>query len=145
MTISDQFEELIDKKQIQFNEVKLTDPWVRSIVKTFLEPANISWKLGDKTIGNACCIKIDDEFLQYVDILPDTEEFVWCTDDHHRGVHPDVASAYLMTKTVPGATARCWEEENGDRIMETTLNGATIRIVDREVNGDRVISYERIK
>lgn len=142
MTISDQFEELIEQQKIKFNKVSKAklDQWTRDTVIVFLEPANIGWELGDVKIGNACCLKIDDDYIQYIDSLPDTEQFLWSTDNHHTGIHPDVASAYLATKTIPGSTARCWtDDKTGDRFIEMTANGRTVQMIDRTVNGERTI------
>lgn len=113
MTPSNQFEQLIAEGKIEFHDATtdaLTD-WGYAIVGSFLTRHNIGWKLGNVKVGEAYCLKIDDPYLQYLDILEDTEQFMWCTDDHHDSVHPDDASAYLIHKSTPGVTVDCIRDE----------------------------------
>jgi len=144
MTIGDEFEQMIAHKLINFHPAKPNDldTFGRSIVTTFL--SGLHWELGDVKIGNSYCLKLSDEFLHYLDILPDTQQFMWCTINHHDSIHPDVASAYLLTQQLPGATATCTiDDQSGTRtILIRQPNGQGIRILDQEIEGVRIFSFE---
>jgi hypothetical protein len=83
MDVDDQFEKLIDEGKIQFHKAGLEDldVWGRALVSTFLR--DIPWELGDVKLGASYCLRIDDKLIGYLDVIPETEQFVWCTKDHH--------------------------------------------------------------
>lgn len=98
--ISDLFEALIAKGAMEFHKVELEDlpdAWSRNIVSSFLVSNNLEWSLGDVKLDGAVCVKVEDDFLQYIDIFP-SKLFSWATNNHHDGVHPDEALIYMLNK-----------------------------------------------
>lgn len=118
--ISDEYEQLIADNQIAFSEAKLDDlpKFAQMIVSQFLPKFN--WTLGNIKLGNSCCIKIGDAFLQYVDVFEDTKQFAWSTDNHKTGVHPDAALVYFLKKEFPDLDVRHTKNGQMSRI-ETPL------------------------
>jgi len=99
--ISNTFEELIEKGKIKFKKVKLIDlpnEWAKTVVHSLLEQSKLKWALGNKQIDGSICIKVEDEYLQYIDIYYPSQMFMWCTKEHHEGVHPDIALSYMLNK-----------------------------------------------
>jgi len=142
----EEFERLIKEGQINFHEADLDDldKWGQGLIDSFLP--NIAWQLGDVKVGQSYCLKIEDDLIGYLDILPETDQFVWCTKDHTDSFHPDVAAAYLCTRSIPGSTARCIvDDETGLRTIEIHLpDGRGILVRDIEKDGVRVIEYKSI-
>ena len=109
-------------------ELNDTDLWASKLVFTFLERHKIGWGVSRKrAAGNASVIKIDDERLRYMLILPQgcydkspCDQFYWMVgdnpnnDDH--SIHPDQASAYLMMKEFPGLEITDERQEDGSCI-----------------------------
>lgn len=91
--ISEEFERLIQLDQIRFEEAPLEslDGWVKFCVQCMLTPYGLTWKVGTSRVGGGVCLKVDDSFLQFLDVYPETQQFMWCTDGHRSGVHPDRA------------------------------------------------------
>ena len=107
--IGNQFEELVNDNMIVFKEASLSElpsDWARLLVNTFLERFNVKWWLGDVKVDGAICIKVDDPFLQYLDIHS-SDFFSWSTNDHHDGVHPDTAMVYLLNGEIGYWRASC--------------------------------------
>ena len=101
--IANQFEDLIIRGQIGFHpsNVGHLDMFSQLVIQTFLTDHQIGWTLGDRYIGKAICIKVEDSYLQFLDIYPEQMKFQWCTDNHTKGVFPDEAVRYLLKKTFP--------------------------------------------
>lgn len=99
-TAGNQFEELIAAGKIKFKPATPDDlePWGKSLVLAFLARPQIQFKLGDQKVGNSYCLKLQDKFLQYLDIHPDTKQFLWCIDNHHDSIKPDHAGIYLAER-----------------------------------------------
>ena len=120
------------------------------MVRLFLEDQDgdpkksIEWELGDVKIGKNYCLKIHDEMLGYLDVMTETEQFMWCTPDHHDPIHPASASAYLIARSQPGSKIRCMRDDiTGLRVMDFTLaNGERFRMSDVEKNGTRIFVME---
>lgn len=148
MGIGEQFEELIAGGKIKFApaDASALTPWGRVVVNLYLGKAGIGWQLGDTKVGRSYCLKVDDHYLQYLDILEETQEFLWCTDDHHNSIHPDAASAYLIMKTLPGV--RVTSRVDGDvRWMDAeveTPNGPIkFTVSDVQTMIGRIISIKQ--
>ena len=97
--IGDEFEALIATKGIKFRKAEVNDlpnEWAKKLVRSFLIKNKLMWKLGDVKLQGAVCIKVWDPFLQYLDIFP-SKLFMWCTKDHHEGVHPDDALLHMLS------------------------------------------------
>lgn len=133
-TLGDQFEALIAAGQMTFRPARLEelDDWGRALVTTFLPPeAGISWKLGTPRIGNAYCLRLNDRFLHYLDVYPDTEQFQWCGAGHHEGIHPDEALAYLMARAYPDLHIQVLRDEQTGRCrLRLESQGRVVRIED---------------
>lgn len=102
--IACKFEDLIQNSEIEFNEVPIEavqDVFVKLVITSFLVEHKLLWKFGNKKVGNAVCVKIEDKLLQFLDIYPDTQQFQWCTDNHRIGVQPDQALVHLMKMDYP--------------------------------------------
>lgn len=129
---------------MQFHKVPLNklEIWGQSLAATFLQ--DVEWKLGDTKIGESYCLQIEDDMIGYLDILPESGQFLWCTKDHHDSIHPDVASAYLIVKSMPGVKARCIIDDKTDmRIMEFEFpDGRKMRCTDSMEDGVRVFKFE---
>ena len=70
--------------------------YVRLLVRVMLNSHGIRFSVGDTTVGDFYCLKLDDPYLQYLDIGPSS--FMWCTEGHRDAVHPDEALVYLFKK-----------------------------------------------
>jgi len=113
-SLGDQFEQLIERNQLTFRPASLSelDDWGRALVGTFLRhESGITWQLGEPTLGAAYCLQLSDDYLQYLDIYPQTRRFMWCTDDHHDSVHPDETLAYLLVRSHPGMRVQVLRDE----------------------------------
>lgn len=90
------------------------DQWGSSIVRGFLDRANIPWKVSRQKVGPGYVIKIEDKYLKYLLIMPHKsyegqvcDQFYWMigtdpnNDDH--SIDPNAASAYLISIEIPGA------------------------------------------
>jgi hypothetical protein len=137
--IADKFDHLIEDGKIEFKPSKiknLPNEWARLIVAEMIESHGLGWKLGNVTIRGSICIKLDDEYLQYIDIFPN-EILMWCTDNHHKGVHPDEALAYLLNKDF-GERAVVKRDKNGSIITIGDFVIADSRTdKDREKMGEK--------
>lgn len=96
----DEFEQMIADGTMEFHAStpEALEPWGRLLARQFLGTHRIGWKLGSRKVGTAYVLKLDDPKLCYLDIYPDTEQFMWCGEGHHDSIHPDEALAYLMAK-----------------------------------------------
>lgn len=147
MSPSDQFEKLIAEGGIKFAPAPLSDltNWGKSLVIAFLDRAGITWELGDVRIGGAYCLKLNDPFLQYLDVLEDTGQFMWCIDDHHDSIHPDEASAYIMVKSFPDFQIRCERTDGVRRMIVTRPDGVEFTIDDLRDKNTLILAIQRTK
>ncbi len=114
----DAFEAMIAAGTITFRPATLADldQWGRQLVSVFLDRAQdeahtIRWQLGDKRVGTAYCLKltnkaVNDLGLHYLDVYPDTQQFMWCTEGHHDSIRPDDAGILLLQYKFPNVTIR---------------------------------------
>ncbi len=114
--ISNEFEKAISSGEMKWSHVSDDNPpeWGKIIVRQFLDNAGIEWELGSVRIGEAICLKLSDPKLCYIDIHPDTNEFLWCLEGHHESVHPDIALVHLLRRQFP------------DRAFELGQSGSVI-------------------
>ena len=106
--ISDKFEALVTSHEMTWHAAgleELPEGWIRAVAERFLSSENFSWLVGNIRIDGAVCIKLDNPFLQYLDIYPGSREsegltgqFMWCTNNHHNSVRPDEALVYMMKR-----------------------------------------------
>lgn len=133
-SLGDQFEALIAAGQMTFRPARFEelDDWGRALVTTFLPPeSGIAWQLGEPRIGSAYCLRLDDELLHFLDVYPDSQQFQWCGEGHHKGIHPDEALAYLMAKAYRDLHIQVLrDEQTGRRQMFLESQGRLIRIDD---------------
>lgn len=133
MSISDIFEKMIDSNEMSWEKPNLNfiEPFGRMLLKVFVEQAKINWQIAKQKIGSAYVIKLDDEFLQYLDVFPDSQEYMWCIDNHHDSVHPDVASEYLIRKSFPGIeTDLVIDNDSGNSVLRLKKDDSELTIVD---------------
>jgi hypothetical protein len=102
--IANKFEDLVVSEQIQWlpPDVSSLDVFSRLVIETFLDTHKLAWRLGNKKIGQAIVLKVEDNYLQYLDVFPEQMKFMWCTNMHRTGVHPDAAMKYLIEREFPG-------------------------------------------
>jgi hypothetical protein len=102
--IANRFEDLITAGKIQFIPAhpQTLDVFSQYVIEAFLTEQKLKWRLGSVKIEKAVCLKIDDPFLQYLDIYPEQQRYQWCTDNHRKGVMPDKAMTYLIERFLPG-------------------------------------------
>jgi len=112
----DAFEAALAAGTLTFRDADLSelDAWGQAVVAVFLGRAQdqdhtISWQLGGLHVGTAYCLKIITPAvvargLHYLDIYPDSRQFMWCTEGHHDSMYPDDASLLLMQHKFPGVT-----------------------------------------
>ena len=138
--ISDIFTELIKRKQMTFNSADLSvlPPFAAALVTTFL--SQIDWALGSKTVDGSICLKLNDPYLQYLDIHPDAELFMWITDERNQSVHPDDAGAYILSLKNPQATFRVTKHDDGSTHTEITTPDQRTILTDNRDTDDRQIS-----
>lgn len=98
--IADEFEAIADSGEMVWKTVPLSSlpRYPCTFVVDWLEAAGISWKLGDKRVQGAFELKVDDDLLQYLIVYKTDKKYMWATDNHHSGVHPDKAMQYLVDK-----------------------------------------------
>jgi len=110
MNIPDQFEKLIEEGKITWREATLDDlsDWGKKLVSSYFEKYRIKWWLGGTNIEGSVVLKIDDPYIQYFDVLEETQQFLFCIDNHHNSIPPIEASIYLINKyhDVPEDIAR---------------------------------------
>ena len=112
----DAFEAMIAASTLSFRDATLNDldVWGQQLVGAFLDKAQdkecaIGWQLGEQRVGTAYCLKIitkavNDLGIHYLDVYPDTSEFMWCTEGHHDSIHPDEANFLLLQYKFPSIT-----------------------------------------
>jgi hypothetical protein len=103
-TIANNFEDLIVSDRIRFRPVipGELDEFTYYVVSAFLVTNKLNFLIGDKKIERATCFKIEDPYLQFLDVYPEQMKFMWCTNMHREGVMPDDALKYLIERAFPG-------------------------------------------
>lgn len=61
-----------------------------------LENYGIKWKVSNVQVDEFICLKLDDPYVQYVDI--GHQFYMWCDEGHHNSIHPDKVITYLFKK-----------------------------------------------
>jgi len=90
----------------------IKDEWAVGIISQCIESNNIEWSICTEKIGPTSIVKLEDDYLKYVLIMThksyegqECDQFYWLNGDNpnidEHGVHPDVASTYLLKKTYP--------------------------------------------
>jgi hypothetical protein len=115
------------------------DEWGAKIVGGFLDTVPIPWKVSRKKIGLAYVIKISDEYLKYLLIMPHKsyegqtcDQFYWMigtdpnNDDH--SISPDTASAYLINKRFPGTRVVDVRGDDGSSVTRITAEGKSVEV-----------------
>lgn len=116
------------------------DPWTATLAQQFLQTAQLRWQISQYTVGKARIIKICDQRIKYLISLPNgsyqeqkSDQFFWLIGDDPTNadhlIHPDMASAYLLSKAYPGIRIRDIRAEDGSCLTQITLpNGSTAEI-----------------
>lgn len=98
MDVYEQFEKLIEEDKITFrasNAISLSQ-WAKLIIKTYLDPSNITWTIGSIEIDGVICLKLNHPILHYLDIDTPNEQFMFCVDNHKDSISPNDASIILL-------------------------------------------------
>ena len=138
MSVFDQFEAMIEAGTIKFAPASMADltDWGQATVMAFLFQPKIAWQLGDKKVGESYCLKLDHPVLQYLDILEEMQQFMWCTDDHHDSVHPDNASMMLIQMQFPEITGKTIRSDTLRRMVFDLPNGGQVVMDDMRIDKD---------
>lgn len=145
-SIGNAFEKLVVEDKILYQSVPTgyLEPWGQHLVQYYLDEARLNWILGDtgviKEKGHqpAYIIKIDHPQLFYVDIMPETKQWMWISKkDHSDAAHPDEALAILTPLLYPGTKARAIVDDKRGSILEFEHGGQKITIVDPRTGEDR--------
>ena len=98
------FETLVVNHEMEWEpgDISKLSPFAAEIVESYLE--DIKWEIGSLQLAGHVCLKLNDPYLQYLDIGP--ENFIWFTDGHTQSIHPDEVSIYLVKKGNPGINVR---------------------------------------
>jgi hypothetical protein len=108
------------------------------VIKGYLSTAKIKCKVAAAAAEDTDFVLIEDDYLQYLMVnTGGSGEFVFWTDKELDGIHPDVVSAYLITKMYPEAKARVvLDDATGTSKVEITIpNKAKIVIDDNRMSG----------
>lgn len=101
--IANSYQDLIEQGQIIFEEGDLLDldEWTQLVVQEFLITHKFKWLIGNKQIENSWVFKTDDQYLEYLDVFPNEQKFMWATANHSKGIMPDDALFYLLKRENP--------------------------------------------
>ena len=116
---------------------KIND-YTYGVIKGYLNTAKIKCKVAAAAAKDTDFVLIEDDYLQYLMVnTSGSGEFVFWTDEELDGIHPDVVSAYLVTKMYPEAKARVvLNEETGTSKIEISIpHKAKIVIDDNRLSG----------
>lgn len=102
--IANKFEDLIVSNSMRFRPIIPGEfcEFTQFTVGQFLETHKFKFLIGNTKIEKASVFKIEDSYLQYLDVFPEQMKFMWCTNLHRTGIKPDEALLYLMNRTFPG-------------------------------------------
>lgn len=101
--IANGFQDLVEQDLIIWERGDLLDldEWTQLVVQEFLITHKLGWKIGNKRIEDAWVFKTEDKYLQYLDVFPNEQKFMWATENHSKGVTPDEALCYLLKRDNP--------------------------------------------
>jgi len=102
-TIANTYQDLVEQGLIIFEDGNLLDldEWTQLVVQEFLITHKLGWKIGNKQIEGSWIFKTEDKYLQYLDVFPSEQKFMWATENHSKGVIPDEALYYLLKRDNP--------------------------------------------
>jgi len=135
-------------EKISLHTIK--DKWMVGIINQFIEAHDIEWSICTEKIGPASIIKLEDDYLKYVLVLTHKsyedqkcDQFYWLIGDNpsidEHGIHPDVASTYLLKKSHPDVELTNIRHEDGSSTTKMTLpNGkqSVLRMSKEMLNDD---------
>ena len=116
----------------------IKDKWAVGIIDQFIESHDIEWSICTEKIGPTSIVKLEDDYLKYILIMTHKsyegqkcDQFYWLTGDgpniDEHGIHPDMASAYLLNKSCPGVKLTDVKHNDGSSITKMTLpNGKQV-------------------
>lgn len=143
--VCDKYEHLVSLGLIRFSDASLDDlsDWARLIVSGYLIPAGIKWQLGDVRVGNSSILKLDDDYIHYLDVLDDSKQFLWAIEQHKDAAHPDEALAYFLSKARPDLQIDTVVDDVSGlrRMVVTNAQGKTAILDDVMKDGKRCITY----
>lgn len=110
----------------------IEDKWVVGIIGQFIESHGIEWSICTEKIGPTSIVKLEDDYLKYILIMTHKSyegqkcnQFYWLIGDNpninEHGVHPDVASAYLLKKAHPDIELTNITHEDGSSTTKMIL------------------------
>ena len=110
----------------------IKDKWAVGIISQFIESHSIEWSVCTEKIGPIFIIKLEDDYLKHLLIMTHKsyegqkcDEFYWLNGDNpnidEHGIHPDVASTYLLRKAHPDIEGTNITYETGSSTTEITL------------------------
>lgn len=102
--IGDEFERLVSGGLMEWRTADASElpPFARAAAESMLDAWGVAWELGSVTVGGAVCLRLDDERVRYLDVYPETGQFLWCLEGHHESVHPDEVLVRFARRRHPG-------------------------------------------
>lgn len=126
-TYFERFEKLISRNKIKWTlvQVKDLDTWGQELLKFWTDAGyKDGFEISDVRLDGMYCIKLKDDFVQYIDIDPEYELFNYCYDNHHENRHPDEVLVYLLGKRGHDASVALHDDGT------TVINVGGVTVVD---------------
>lgn len=135
--LGEEFRKIIHSGEFYKPKLEDLDEWTQRTINTYLVRPGVEWECSRDMVGPARVIKLNDDRLRYLLIMPhksyDTQkcdQFYWlCGDDPNNddyAVLPDTAGAYLISKIIPGLQIIDERAEDGSCLSKMKLNGEII-------------------
>jgi hypothetical protein len=104
--IANKFQDLIEDGTMTFRtytdeELGEINPWVLYVAKCFLIEHRFKFEVGSEVIDGCYCFRVEDEYLQYLDVFPQFQKYQWATDEHSKGIPPEAAMHHLIKREYP--------------------------------------------
>jgi len=110
----------------------IEDKWAVGIISQFIESHDIEWSICTEKIGPTSIVKLEDDYLKYILIMTHKSyegqkcnQFYWLIGDNPNidghGIHPDMASAYLLKKLHPNIELTNIRHEDGSATTKMTF------------------------
>lgn len=126
------FEKLVSTGKMEWQpcDTSKLDQFGQSILKFWRDAGIKEFQIGKTIIKKCYVIKIDDPFVQYIDIDPTNQFYNCCYDNHRENRHPDTVLIYLLSKQNPKAKHQCVVHEDGTSTIIVEEKGKPKLIVN---------------
>ena len=125
-------------KTSTFTKTNPTSPWAKSLLM-FFNGTGITWERCTERVGPAEILKLDDDYLKYLLIMPhqsfegqECDQFIWMIGTNPNRdedcITPDEASAYLLQKAIPGLKVTDTTDEHGNKTTRLQLGDKDLQV-----------------